>query len=74
MTGVALMAHRQEAHTRQHNYDHDVERLNDLWEQAGVVVFAGACPKLLDIFGGSAMAVKAVFGSLTPQCRGGFWW
>eukprot|EP00438_Fugacium_kawagutii_P023611 Skav205967 [mRNA] locus=scaffold442:672488:719101:+ [translate_table: standard] len=23
-----------EAHTREHNYDHDVERLNDLWEQA----------------------------------------
>ena len=24
----------QEADTRQHNYDHDVERLNHLWEQA----------------------------------------
>ena len=29
----------QEADTRQHNYDHDVERLNHLWEQAQQELF-----------------------------------
>jgi len=29
-----FMSDAEEADTRQHNYDHDVERLNHLWEQA----------------------------------------